>query len=87
LGSNRKWYYYKADTINKVLYLQNKNRYDREQKQVLHYDRPTSDRIILWGTNEFEDSIYVVLDRDKSVLPLLEDGRKPIPDWLVLPKK
>jgi hypothetical protein len=86
LGSDRKWYYYKADTVNQILYLQNKNRYDRSQKQVLHYSRPTSSRVILWGTNEFKDSIYVVLDRADEVLPLLKDGRKPVPDWLILDK-
>ncbi len=87
LGSDRKWYYYKADTINQILYLQNKNRYEKKQKQVLHYSRPTNNRIILWGTNEFKDSIYVVLDRVNDTLPLLRDGRKPVPDWLVLQKK
>lgn len=66
----RVWYYYKADTVNKVLYLQNKNREDRKQKQVLHYERPTNNRIILNGVNEFNDSIYVVLDRVKSNYPL-----------------
>lgn len=84
LGSDRKWYYYKADTINQVLYLQNKNRYDQGQRQVLHYARPTSSRMILSGTNEFKDSIYVVLDKVNETLPLLQDGRKPVPDWLVL---
>jgi len=86
LGSDRKWYYYKADTIKKVLYLQNKNIYRRDQTQILHYKRPSKERIILWGVNEFRDSIYVVLDRDTAVLPILQDGRKPVPDWLVLPK-
>jgi hypothetical protein len=87
ISSDRKWYYYKADTVNQILYLQNKNRSDRSQKQVLHYSRPTSSRIILWGTNEFKDSVYVVLDKvDEETLPLLQDGRKPVPDWLVLHK-
>jgi hypothetical protein len=84
LSSNRKWYFYKADTINHILYLQNKNRSERNLKQVLHYSRPTPTRITLWGTNEYSDSIYVVLDKDTSTLPLLKDGRKPVPDWLIL---
>lgn len=84
IGSNRKWYFYKADTVNRILHLQNKNKYERDLKQVLHYSRPSFSRIILWGTNELNDSIYVVLDKDTSTLPLLRDGRKPVPDWLVL---
>ena len=86
LGSDRKWYFYQADTVQHVLYLQNKNKYERSLRQVLHYSRPSADRIVLWGTNEFRDSIYVVLDRDTATLPLLRDGRKPVPDWLVLKK-
>jgi len=86
IGSDRKWYYYEADTVNKILYLQNKNRARRDQKQVLHYSRPTESRIILSGTNEFKDSIYVVLDKVNEVVPLLSDGRKPVPDWLDLKK-
>jgi hypothetical protein len=86
IGSDRKWYFYQADTVSHILYMQNKNRYERDQKQVLHYLRPTSSRIILWGINEFKDSIYAVLDKDTSILPLLQDGTKPIPDWLILKK-
>jgi hypothetical protein len=78
VGSDRKWYYYKADTVNHVLYLQNKNRANRNQKQVLHYNRPTSSRIILWGLNEFNDSIHVVLDRNDKVYPLREGRDKEI---------
>lgn len=87
IGSDRKWYYYKADTVKQILYLQNKNRYNRKQKQVLHYTRPSANRIILEGINEFNDSIYVVLDRDTNVVPLLRDGRHEIPAWLNLEKK
>lgn len=86
IGSDRKWYFYLADTINHILYMQNKNRHEREQKQALHYSRPTPSRIILWGTNEFKDSIYVVLDKDTLALPLLQNGAKPVPDWLILKK-
>jgi hypothetical protein len=86
IGSNRKWYFYQADTVNHILHLQNKNRYERTLKQTLHYSRPTPSRVILWGTNEFKDSIYVVLDKDTSALPLLQNGRKPIPEWLIIKK-
>jgi hypothetical protein len=79
VGKDRRWYHYKADTVNQILYLQNKSRVDRELKQVLHYSRPSASRIILWGTNEFKDSIHVILDKDPKIVPLLEDGRKPVP--------
>lgn len=71
--SGRIWYYYKADTANHMLYLQNKNRSDRDQKQVLHYSRPAAGRIILEGTNEFNDSIYVVLDK-RNKYPYLHNS-------------
>jgi len=74
----RVWYYYKADTINQVLYLQNKNKEDRNQKQILHYVRPTENRIILYGVNEFSDSIYVVLDRVEKNYPLLTKRNEPL---------
>lgn len=74
----RQYYYYKADTVNHVLHLQNKNRSNRDQKQVLHYDRPTKDRVILWGTNEFKDSIYVVLDRAHQHYPIKEGRNKQV---------
>lgn len=70
IGSDRKWYYYHADTVNQVLYLQNKNRYRKDQKQVLHYTRPSDTRIILSGLNEFNDSIYVVLDKSQRDYPV-----------------
>jgi hypothetical protein len=81
--SGRQWYFYKADTVKHVLHLQNKNRNNRDEKQVLHYNRPSPTRIILSGRNEFNDSIYVVLDKAAQTLPLLLDGRKPIPDFLI----
>jgi hypothetical protein len=69
--SGRHWYYYKADTVNHILYLQNKSKTSRHLKQVLHYSRPSENRIILSGTNEFKDSIYVILDRSNKNYPLL----------------
>jgi hypothetical protein len=57
------------------MYLQNKNKSNRDQKQVLHYSRPTPNRIVLQGTNEFKDSIYVVLDKAAKKYPLVA-GKK-----------
>lgn len=76
MAGERRYFFYKADTINHVLNLQNKNKNHDDERQVLHYDRPTIDRIILKGTNEFKDSIEVVLDRNHKKYPLLEGRRK-----------
>ena len=71
IGSERHWYFYKADTVNQILYLQHKNKSLRDLKQVLHYKRPSKTRFILWGTNEFKDSIYVVLDKVEKQYPAI----------------
>ena len=65
MGGGRRSYYYEADTIKKILHLRNKNEGHTHEKQILHYSRPDENRIILTGINEFNDSIYVVLDRQK----------------------
>jgi hypothetical protein len=70
--AGRHWYYYKADTLNHILYLQNKSKTNRDLKQVLNYSRPSENRIILSGTNEFKDSIYVILDRSAKKYPLTQ---------------
>lgn len=75
MAGERRYFYYKADTIKQVLYLQNKNKYHEDETQVLHYSRPSANRIILKGINEFKDSIYVVLDRSNKKYPLVE-GRQ-----------
>ena len=76
--AGRQYYYYKADTVKHILYLQNKNRSNKDQKQVLHYERPSASRIILWGTNEFKDSIYVVLDKSKKQYLVNQSRNKPL---------
>ncbi|MBE9602555.1 hypothetical protein [Pedobacter sp. MC2016-24] len=68
--AGRQWYFYRADTLNHILYLQNKNKHNRAQRQVLQFSRPGPDRIVLKGTNEFHDSIEVILDRSKKKYPL-----------------
>ncbi len=75
MDGDRRYFYYEADTVNQILYLQNKNHNHRDEKQVLHYTRPTKDRIILNGTNEFNDYIYVVLDKFEKKYPLNEGRR------------
>jgi len=68
--SERHWYFYRADTVNQILYLEHKNRRDNEFKQVLHYERPNSTTFILNGTNEFNDIIYVVLEKTPHLTTL-----------------
>ncbi len=78
IGGGRHYFDYKADTVNHVLYLTNKNKAHRDQKQVLHYSQPTGKRIVLAGINEFKDSIYVVLDKIEQKYPLYEGRGKPV---------
>ena len=75
MAGERRYFFYKADTINQVLYLQNKNINARNERMVLHYSRPSPERVVLNGVNEFSDSIYVVLDRNDKKYPLVE-GRQ-----------
>jgi hypothetical protein len=72
MAGERRYFFYKADTDRQVLYLQNKNKNHKEETQILHYNRPTANRIVLKGINEFQDSIYVVLDRSDKKYPLVE---------------
>ncbi|HTF82891.1 MAG TPA: hypothetical protein VL947_14250, partial [Cytophagales bacterium] len=76
MAGERRYFFYKADTVKHILYLQNKNKNHADETQVLHYSRPTKDRIILEGVNEFKDSIYVVLDRSDKKYPLVEGRQK-----------
>ncbi|SDE67415.1 hypothetical protein SAMN05216464_108169 [Mucilaginibacter pineti] len=71
MAGERRYFFYKADTVKHILYLQNKNIHYPNERQVLHYSRPSVDRIILSGVNEFKDSIYVVLDRSAKQYPLV----------------
>lgn len=75
VGGGRHYFDYKADTIKHMLYLTNKNKAHRDQQQVLHYSKPTDTRIIVSGINEFNDSIYVILDKAEHTYPLYE-GRE-----------
>jgi hypothetical protein len=71
-AGGRRHYYYEVDTVNQVLHLQNKNKVYKDQKLVLYYDRPSQSRIILRGRNEYNDSIYVVLDKTAKSYALYE---------------
>jgi len=71
-GGGRRHFYYEADTVNKVLHLQNKNKVYGDQKIDLHYFRPSDSQIILWGKNEYQDSVYIVLNRKEKNYPLYQ---------------
>lgn len=75
---SRHYYSYNIDESKHVLLLQNKNKYHQDEQLVLQYTRPDSSRIILSGTNEKNDSLYVVLDRINKKYPLIEGRRKPL---------
>jgi hypothetical protein len=78
-GIGRRHYYnYLADTLKHILYLQDKNKYHREEKLVLEYSRPDQSTLILSGKNEKQDSVYVVLEKINKKYLLIEGRRKPI---------
>jgi len=72
IGDGRHFFYYEEDKNKQQITLQNKNPKHRDQKQTLQYSRPSDTRIILSGLNEFNDSIYVVLDKSNKKYPLNE---------------
>ena len=78
MAGERRYFFYKADTVHHILYLQNKNVNYRDETQTLHYTQASPDRIILQGVNEFKDSIYVVLDRSHKQYPLVEGRQSKI---------
>ena len=47
----------------------------KDENFTLHYQRPSANKIILWGKNQYQDSIYVVLDKRDKIYPLYV-GRK-----------
>lgn len=73
-GGGRRHYYYEADTLNHILHLQNKNKVYKSQKFDLNYSRPNPSRIVLWGKNDQQDSIEVVLDKRDKTYPLLSEN-------------
>lgn len=74
----RHYFAYKADTIAQTLELENKNKNHAGEKFYLHYTRPDDSSIVLHGTNEKNDSVYIVLERINKKYMLIEGRRKPI---------
>lgn len=77
-GGGRKHFYYEADTVNHILHLQNKNKVYSHQKLDLHYSRPSVTQLILWGKNEYQDSVYIVLNRKNRTYPLYQSRQKTV---------
>lgn len=77
-GGGRRHYHYVTDSVQKILHLQNKNKVYGEQKLDLQYERPTSEQLILLGKNEYQDSIYMVLNRKDKTYPLYQDRHQEI---------
>ena len=74
----RRYYAYKADTLNKTVALQNKNKnYPHEQWQ-LNYQQLNDSTFVLNGVNDRRDSVYAVLDRINKKYLLFEGRRKPL---------
>ncbi len=81
MAGDRRYFFYKADTVKHLLQLQNKNKYQANEKQLLSYSRPSPNRIILSGPNEFKDSIKVVLDKLDKKYPLVEGRQTTITEF------
>jgi hypothetical protein len=72
-GGGKFYFYYEADTINNTLSLADKNKTSDVKNLFFHYERPSKNRIILSGLNEFKDTIRVVLDRVDKTYPIFYD--------------
>jgi hypothetical protein len=73
----RHFYSYSIDSLHTLLNLQNKNKHHRTETWTLHYKRPSANRIILSGSNERNDAVYVELDRINKVYLLDESYKIP----------
>jgi len=77
-SAGRHYYSYTVDSINHVLLLDNKNPHYKGEQLRLNYSRPDSATVILSGTNQHRDSIYVVLNKIDKKYPLKLSRRKAL---------
>jgi hypothetical protein len=77
-GGGRRHYYYEADTVKKTLLMFNKNKRYVNERLSLNYERPSATRIILSGTDQYKNNIYVVLDKKDKRYPLYEGRRNTL---------
>ncbi|MBO9675859.1 MAG: DoxX family protein [Sphingobacteriaceae bacterium] len=76
--AGRHYYSYTIDSVNHVLLLDNKNPHYKGEQLRLNYSRPDSATLILSGTNQHRDSIYVVLNKIDKKYPLKLSRRKAL---------
>jgi len=77
-SAGRHYYSYTVDSVNHVLLLDNKNPHYKGEHLRLSYSRPDSATVILSGTNQHRDSIYVVLNKIDKKYPLKLSRRKAL---------
>ncbi|HVG13341.1 MAG TPA: hypothetical protein VM935_00220, partial [Chitinophagaceae bacterium] len=73
--------HYTIDSQRQLLMLQNKNASYKGEGMILHYERPSENKLVLNGLDYNGDSIHVVLDKlsKKYLLKEASTGRgKPI---------
>lgn len=75
-SSGRHYYSYTADTVKHILTLENKNKHYKGEKFQLSYSRPDSTTLILSGTVQNKDSVYVVLNKIDKKYPILLGRRR-----------
>lgn len=76
--AGRHYYSYTIDSASRVLRLDNKNPHYKGERLRLNYIRPDSTTVILSGTNQDHDSIYVVLNKIDKKYPLKLSRRKAL---------
>ncbi|MDQ0638421.1 hypothetical protein QF042_001986 [Pedobacter sp. W3I1] len=77
-AGGRHYYSYTVDSVNHVLFLHNKNPHYKGERLQLKYERPDSVTVILSGTDQRHDSIYVVLNKIDKKYPLKLSRRKAL---------
>jgi len=75
-SAGRHYYSYTADTVNHRLSLENKNNHYKGETLELKYTRPDTSTIILSGTDQHKDSVYVVLNKIDKKYPLSMGRRR-----------
>ncbi len=76
-SADREFYTYRADTVNHVLNLINKNPAYEKQTLVLSYHRAGPDMLILSGIDRNGDSVLAVLNKIKKIYLLNESFEIP----------
>lgn len=76
-SGDRHYYRYTVDTLSHVLSLENKNPHYKNEKLQLQFSRPDTTTIILSGTDQNRDSIYVVLNKINKKYPI-QLGRRGV---------